>query len=542
MEFSIVFSISFIICFLYIFSLIKLLLIGTIILKLFGLILLLYYLIKKPKDFIKTYHTKSILTFLVLFFTLSLTLSHVKILDFDNFSHWLVIARQMFELNNLPDASNILTTYYDYPPGSAYLIYFFAQFTSNFEYMAILAQTIFEILLLLPIFIFARNNFQYIISCIMIIFFLVLDISTADLLVDSLLGIFVFNTFMLIYYYKNDLKKLLKLLIPFNLTLLLLKNVAIFFYGIEFILLIIIFFKRKIPFKNCLKNIFLFLIPAFFFILWKIRNKIVFASIGFLPAQSVSLTNYKANLEEKSLSDIAQIFKNFTSNLFDIHNLFAILFIIILILSIIFMFKINKNNRKDKLSYFTFIILIYFGYALLLFVSYLISMTTYEALNLACFDRYFLTGMFLLVGMSVILYFNQNNNSKILNIIISTCLIICIFTSPNSAHLIGIRNDKESDRMYVENVIGNYKKGNDKVLVISPKSKESGLIKFCTTYFLGSRDYKLIINTDELEKIKINDYDTIIIYETNKDVNTFMSNVKNYNKTKGLYKVGDDSD
>lgn len=541
MEFSVVLSISFVICFLYIVSLVNLLFVGYVALCLFCLILFIYYLIKDRDNFLKNYCTKSILICLLLIFILSLTLAHIKILHFDNFSHWLVIVSQIIHLNNLPDASNILTTYYDYPPGSAYFIYFVSSFNSDYEYMAILSQTSLEILLLLPLFVFAKNNFQYIISSILIVFFLVIDISVADLLVDSLLGIFAFSIFMFIYYYRNNLNKLLLFLIPLNLSLLLIKNVAIFFYFLEFLLLLIILFSRENTFKENIRSVGFFIIPIIAFALWRIRNKIVFYSIGFSSAQSVSMGNYSSNLSEKSIDVMIQIVKKFIKTMVDYHNLFVVMFIVLLILSIAFCI-VNKPSKKNIFKYFGFILLCYFGYSFFLLAAYFVSMTTYEAVNLASFNRYFTTIMFLIIGISIIIYFNKNKDSILLDIIICVCLLFCIFTSSNSLHLIGIRDDKDSTRTYVENVIGDYKKNNDKVLVISPKSSEDGLISFCTTYFLQSRDYRLISNTKELEGINIENYDAVVVYETDDYVVEFMKNINNFNNKAGVYKVGENND
>ena len=235
LEFGITFTICFIISFLYLFSLINLLLPATLLIFILGIILGVLYVIKRDFSLIKESKVSLIFSF-CLIFILFFTLGDLKPLSFDNFSHWLLISKQTLDFNNLPDASNILTNYFEYPPGSTYFIYFCSLFLGKSEFCLFFSQTILEILLLLPLFVFVRESGKKILNVttiLFIMFCLVIDIAVVDLLVDSLLGIIALSSFMFLYYYKDDLRKTLILLIPFNLALLLTKNSAIFFYGIE---------------------------------------------------------------------------------------------------------------------------------------------------------------------------------------------------------------------------------------------------------------------------------------------------------------------
>ena len=183
-EFGMVISIASIISILYLFSLINLLMPITIILFILGVTLGIILLIKYRLTLLRDFITIPILFGFGLILFLFFTLASIKILHFDNFSHWLLIISQMLEFNNLPNNDNILTTYFDYPPGSSYFIYYCCLFASNSEFAMLLGQVILEILLLIPIFNFIKDKERknpYVILGLFMIFCLVINISVGNL-------------------------------------------------------------------------------------------------------------------------------------------------------------------------------------------------------------------------------------------------------------------------------------------------------------------------------------------------------------------------
>lgn len=545
LEFGILIAISSIISLLYIFSLINLLLPITVIIFVIGIILSIIYIFKRDYTLIK--ESKVSLTFsAILILFLFFTLTNIKPLSFDNFSHWLLISTQTLEFNNLPDASNILTTYFEYPPGSTCFIYYCCLFFGNSEFCILFSQTILEILLLLPLFTFTYNKGKgilYIVVMLFIVTCLVIDIAVADLLVDSLLGIMALASFMFLYQYKDNLRKVLLLLIPINLTLLLIKNIAIFFFAIEMLYILYLLFKSKKEFKQNLINFFIAIIPFLLFILWKIRCKVVFSSLNYSAAQSVSLTNYQSNFSLKTTEDIKNIIGNFLKNLLDLNNLYTII-ILVLLLGIIFWYVINKKICKNKVSLKSIIIVIlvllgiYLAYTFALLFAYIFSVTLDEALRLASFERYIYSVIILIMGIVLILYFSKTSNPSWGNYSLIIGLLLIILLSKNTLILIGVQDYKNSTRYNIEEITQDFPNASgNKILVISSITKTDGYVKFLMTYLLETNQYTLIQDTNELKNITLDKYDYVITTDNDENVKNFLSSKTSYNGDTGWYKI-----
>lgn len=545
LEFGLAIATALIVSVLYLFSLIKLLLPITILIFILGIILGIAYIIKKDFSLVKESYVSLIFASIIFCF-LFIALSNIKPLSFDNFSHWLLISKQTLDFNNLPDATNILTSYFEYPLGSTYFIYYCSLFLGNSEFCMIFSQAVFEILLLIPLFTFVyrkgKKNLNLIVLCF-IIFCLVIDISVADLLVDSLLGIAALSCFMFLYSYKADLRKTLLFLIPLNLMLLLIKNSAIFFFAIEILYILYLLFKEKNNWKHNVLIFIIAIVPFVLFMLWKIRCKIVFNDLDISAAQSVSLSSYKSNLALKTLADIKDIILNFLNNLFDLNNLYTLI-IFGLIVGIIIFYFVNKKNSKNIIPFksillFIFIIMfIYFAYAFSLLFAYIVSMTLDEALRLASFERYIYSVIIFILGFVLVIYFSKVTESKWLNYFIVIILSLMIVFSKNSLNLIGIQDYKNSNRYKIEKIVDDLPKSNGKnILVISSVTKVDGYVRFLFTYLLNSNEYTLIQDTNTLDEIDINKYDYVITTDKDKNVAEFLSEKTNYKGKLGWYKV-----
>lgn len=546
LEFGVLLSTTSIISILYLFSLIKLLLLSAVILFLIGTFLGIYYLyvylVKHKYDLSIFKESKVSLTFaFILIVFLFFLLFKLVPVHFDNFSHWLVISKQTILLNNLPDASNIMTSYFEYPPGSTYFIYYCCYILGNSEFCMFISQTILEILLLLPLFSFLKDKKSIILNSIVMIFIvfcLVIDISVIDLLVDSLLGIMAFASFAFLYMYKRDLRKTLLLMIPINLSLLLMKNSAIFFFAIEILYILYLLLKNKSSFKVKIINFFIAIIPFVLFVFWKIRCKIIFSDVGH-GAQAVSLTNYMTNAAEKTLGDIKNIGINFIKNLIDLNNLYLI--IILLVLSgIIIYYFINRSNEQIKNLFkgVSLVLFVYLAYSMSLLFAYIFSMTLDEALRLASFDRYIYSVVIFIVGMAIVFYINNKNNSKILSTFIIISLIFVIFSCKNTLILMGIQDYNSTKRYSIEQNLKHFPVDDAKnVLVISTETKVDGYVRFVISYLLNTNKYTLINETSKLSEIDVTDYAYVITLDKDENVKNFLDGHSSYSGKTGWYKI-----
>lgn len=538
-EFSFPLATVVIIDIIYIFSLINLMMIGCIILYILGIIILIFYICKLKKDFFSEIFQFNILFSLILLAFFSILIRNLHMLHFDNFSHWAVIVKQLISLNSLPDASNVLTSYFEYPPGSAYFIYFFCFFTNSSESFQIIAQLILSIIFSIPLLgLFKRKKIiNYIFWTCYVIFTLVIDVSVADLLVDSLVGITASMCYCFFYQYRNNLRKCLWLFVPLNLFLLLVKNIAIFFYIINVICLFYLILKHRKTFskKDILINIGIAILPLLLFMFWKLRCRLVFD--GMISCQSVSLANYKNNFSLKTMDDIKNIVMVFLKNLFSANNLASILMLLLLIVITTFIIK-SKKYRNIKLS--LYIVTLFLSYNFFLLFSYIFSMTLDEALRLASYDRYIFTVVIFLVGIIIIngeYLLKKNTMYKI--IIFGILIIFVINNDKNLRNLFGYQEYNNSIRCEIDGYFKKYqnvdfKKYNN--IVISNEASKDVMISNLINYYLGYRGYLFIKDSSLLGEYSIMDYDYIITLDNNDDVSRFMRDCNCYDDNKkGIY-------
>ena len=537
-EFSFPLAIVVIIDAIYIFSLINLMMVGCIIIYILGIVLLIFYICKFKKEFFTKIFQVNILFPLLLLAFFSILIRNLHMLHFDNFSHWAVIVKQLISLNSLPDASNVLTSYFEYPPGSAYFIYFFCFFTNSSECFQIIAQLILSIILSIPLLgiLKKKNIINYTFWTCYVIFTLVIDISVADLLVDSLVGIFAVMCYCFFYQYKNNLRKCLWLFVPLNLFLLLVKNIAIFFYIINVICLFYLIFKNRKIFskKDILINIGIVILPLLLFMFWKLRCKLVFGEM--ISCQSISLVNYKDNFSLKTIDDIKSIVIVFLKNLFSINNLATILVLLLLIVVTIFIIK-SKKYKDIKLS--LYILILFFSYNFFLLFSYIFSMTLDEALRLASYSRYIFTVVIFLVGIVIIngeYLLKKNAIYKI--IILGILLIFVINSEKNLKNLFGYQEYSNSIRYELDGYFKDYQNvdfKNYNIIVISNEASKDVMISNLINYYLGYRGYLFIKDSSLLDEYNIKDYDYIITLDNNDDVSKFMKDCNCYDNKKGIY-------
>ena len=66
---------------------------------------------------------------------------HLKLLHYDNFSHWAVMVKYLLSANRFPGADTELVTFLDYPPGSSVFVYYVCLFLGRSQGVMLLAQT-----------------------------------------------------------------------------------------------------------------------------------------------------------------------------------------------------------------------------------------------------------------------------------------------------------------------------------------------------------------------------------------------------------------
>ncbi|WP_143082996.1 hypothetical protein [Salibacterium qingdaonense] len=147
-------------------------------------------------------------------------------LHYDNFSHWGLIVKELFQSGSLPGESSIIT-YTTYPPGSALFAYYIVSFTGFSESMALIAQAILITGALTPLFLFCTWKKPVHAAAALFIPAVLLMVNSSSifsLLVDPLLGYIAAAAVVTAYYYRNDWKTMGVLLFPMLSALVLIKD------------------------------------------------------------------------------------------------------------------------------------------------------------------------------------------------------------------------------------------------------------------------------------------------------------------------------
>ena len=90
---------------------------------------------------------------------LAFLMNGARVLQYDDFSHWALVARTILERNALPTFRDTTLSFLNYPPGSACWVYFFCRLCDTESEGAMLfAQSLMMLACLLPLFLIARRR------------------------------------------------------------------------------------------------------------------------------------------------------------------------------------------------------------------------------------------------------------------------------------------------------------------------------------------------------------------------------------------------
>lgn len=469
----------------FISALINILYISSLSIYVLGIILFIKYYKKIFQDFKQI--KKNELVIISIFVLITILGSILHITHYDNFSHWALIVKNIFDLNALPgDGSNI--TFKGYQPGSALFIYFVGLFTNRSESIMIIAHNYLLFSLFIPFIKLSKNIKEIIISVLFYLFILLCSYNGFNnLLVDTIISMSIINSFMIIYENKDDISNAFIPLLIISIFMSLIKNVGIGFALLNALIFLYISYKNK-KFKKNLKYILiLFGSIILTVILWYIHVYLVFGSNGMASKHSLS----NASIHNLGLVNIIAFIKIYLKNFISYKN---ITFYILILLNILY-----RKNKKFILS----IDLLYILYTGFLSLMYILSMPWEEARILAGYERYMMIILNTILG-SMLLY-NFKNNDKFKNIII--CSILIIFIGYNYRGLplfIGHDEYKDSVVEKYDLILKDNKLNKDENFYIyAPVSKDNtGFLYNLSIYKLNSVNINIIIDINDIDDIE----------------------------------------
>lgn len=388
----------------------------------FGIIYAIYLIVKKKLSK-PSLHIKIIV---VVVGILLLYLFIGQLMHYDNFSHWALIVKDMLRLNSYPTQINdSVVAFITYPPGSANFIYYVCRFISTNQQAMIFAQSLITFFSVIPLLALIKKQqvFSYIAFFVALCIAFTINIQIHDLLVDSILATIGASLTIIITCHRHDLKKGLFVIVPVMIFLCLIKNSGIFFVVGNLVLYFYFYLKNeKLKLKDIVVRGFFLSLPFIMMVLWSRHVSLSYTSELISGAKhTMSLSAYLRNLELLDWTAIAAISKQYLNAIFSFQyrniTLFYTIDLIAIVVSIFFVKKYRKSIAALNL--------ILVVYLISLWAMYLFSMPYNEAIDLASFDRYFLT-FFLYYLLILFMLFYISEASNIMSITVTVTSILTL--------------------------------------------------------------------------------------------------------------------
>ena len=554
----------------YIFGLFDKLKIGIIITQIITIInsiIIIYYTVKRKCKIKKQdIMTPGIIIYGLLWIVFIIFNKERVFIEYDEFSHWGLIVKNMYETGNY-GIGNIIE-YNEYPP-----------FVSVFQYMLLILKRAYSEdtiiiglnILYLTFLIPLLKNIKWdkslrkliiLIPLILIIPIIFYNDFYTTLFVDGflacILAFIIYN-----WFERSSITNKISVILG-CVALILSKSICIGYIIVLLAMFIIDTLTEKTDKtmkKNNIKLILIIIIlTGIFYGTWEMKMQLNNAQIKW-NKQEISIQNMKNIIEGEGEYYQKTTIKRYLSELFTEHgnltsrNLNAINLLMLLIFFNIFVYNllIKKENKKKFLIISTTLIISWFISIMILLIIYLFVFTPQEAVILACYERYLSTIPLAIILLNIFII-EENYREK--NIRISyICMIIAILITFLPIDIISknyIQNEAnkqeriEYRKRYSE--ISKYKNKidkNDKVYYISNlvDNREITIAKYEFLPFkIGNESSKLTMTKEEFEKkLKRENYEYVYISTTDrfleKDYNSLFENGKIEEKT--MYKIID---
>lgn len=136
-------------------------------------------------------------------------LKGIRLVHYDNFSHWGIVVKEILAENRLPNFLSSAITFKAYPTGTACFIYYICKFIGQTEGVMLFAQSILILSSIYTVFAFCNKKkiINYIFGIIITIYMIIGNIFIDQLLVDTVLTAMGLGALVIIIEYKSDSKK-----------------------------------------------------------------------------------------------------------------------------------------------------------------------------------------------------------------------------------------------------------------------------------------------------------------------------------------------
>ncbi len=481
-------SIVFITLVLYIFSLISLLKIAFILLFIIGILFLLFFIIKKEINYKSLISFDSIIFYIIILYIVLIS-KNLHFTNIDNYSHWALIVKLILESGNLPKSLDVLS--FVYPPGTALFISFFSYICGNYQDgMFIVAQNIISICFLKGIYNLIDTKqiiYKRIIFLLIFLFMGAYLIAFNDLLVDSILVLVLVFLILLI---KNSNKKdniffTVLISLPY---LYLIKNIGLFLA----VCIIMYYYLKN---KNKKQLVFLIIALLLTYGSWSLFVNLNYTNYLSEANHSLSINYFVKIIKNKGVGNSIRYYLNYTLEFFNYKKYYTNLIFLILNI-ILFLFTVLKKFSFKKLLALDYIYILYFyGLGLV----YVFSMPIGEALSYACYDRYMMIPLLIIIFLLVYDVIKVGDKKQCAGLLV-LLLIGVLFRVNELDPMIGIDNFEYTDLYICDNIYNSVDLSNKIIGLYSEDYNydvvfDTGILYY-TIYKLNSKNFGVIYDLD----------------------------------------------
>jgi hypothetical protein len=472
------------------------------------IIFLLLFNLKKDsyKLFIKNYFTDGLIIFLTIYFCLVFYDYNRFFTQWDEFSHWGVMIKEMLRLDDFYSISNsTLLVHKDYPPILQLYELFCSKLAGNYkESIIIFVFHLLEISLFIPFLekkqVKKANFFNSI--CLLGIVFLMLLFMDQHGIINCIYNDY-FMAILIAYLicfilFKYDIKDIVdNIMLCIGLAFLLLtKQMGLPFYLMIIFLLVI---KNKKLFKK--NNIVLLIkvsfitiiIPLLFLGIWnnyinnlKVDKQFDTANIKINKLPKIILGNdgkqYQIDASHNYLKSIFT--KTITTSYIPL-SYFQTIMVGLVILYIIYMLH-KKEFVKEKFNLLILILILgAIGYTFVMLNMYTFLFDSYEAPRLASFNRYMATYSIIIFSCAIMIYIEYLKKNN-LNLFILLTILLIIQKPSNFTKLYpAVGSHYESIYEIDANYLNEKTDSNSKIFIIAQNT--DGTYQYYIKYYSNPR-------------------------------------------------------
>lgn len=311
-------------------------------------------------------------------------LFRAKFTSYDNFSHWAIVVKRMLATDRFPNFSDVNIQFQSYPLGSSCFIYYIAKVSGiRFEWMQMLAQAVLMLGMTAALFSCSRRPVTHLLTAVVGVALLAGDVDFTSLMVDTLLPLTALAGLAACVALRERIGERPWLLLPFLLFLMSIKNSGLLF---DVVLLVCMLCCGHKALRGHVRAFALTALSPFaLLLLWQKHVKLVFSD-GMHAKHSLSLSLFAATLEEKGEDIIQAITGGMLGKVFSLSN--PMLYVLLLLLALLLIGRFCLRDRQSPHFLAPLVLGSYAAYELGLFLMYLLTMPTGEALILAGYSRY----------------------------------------------------------------------------------------------------------------------------------------------------------